>query len=143
MECAVVAIFSVTLPDVVLLLNVMVPVVLFEETKFVEGAVKVGTGKSIAPAGELVTLAVSVAVPINPLTTFSVIIPVADEPCESVELGVRDDAETVKPLTTIVRFPEVAVKLFESVTFTVKLEVPTAPAAGVPEIIPPLDKDSP
>jgi hypothetical protein len=137
-----VATFSVTFPVIELLLKVMV---LFEELKFVSGVTKVGTGKSIAPGGVPVTLAVSVAVPVKPLTTFNVIIPVPDEPCVATVIGVEDPAVKLKPLTTIVRLPEVAVFPTESVTFTVKEGegVTTAEALGVPEITPDGDNDRP
>jgi hypothetical protein len=101
-----------------MLLNVMV---LFEELKFDDGVVKVKTGKSMAPGGVPVTLAVSVAVPVNPLTTFNVRRPVPDEPCVAIVIGASEAAVKLNPLTAIVRVPESAVLLFESVTCTVKL----------------------
>ena len=58
-------------------------------------------------------------------------------------IGDKDPAVKLKPLTAIVRLPEIAVSLLESVTFTVKLAVPTDEATGVPEITPALDNDRP
>jgi hypothetical protein len=113
-----VATFSVTSPVVTVLLNVMV---LFEELKFDDGVVKVKTGKSMAPGGVLVTFAVSVAVPAKPSNVVSVTRPVPDEPCVAMVIGVREAAVKLNPLTLIVRVPEIAVLLFESVTCTVKL----------------------
>jgi hypothetical protein len=138
----VVATFSVTLPVIALLLNV---IVLFAELKFVSGVIKVRTGKSIAPDGELVTLAASVAVPVNPLTTFNVITPVPDEPCVAIVICDVVGSTKLNPLTAIVRFPEVAVLPPESVTLTVKGGggATTAEAKGVPEIPPRVDKDRP
>jgi hypothetical protein len=114
---AVVAIFSVTLPVATALLKV---IVLFDELKFEFGVVKVTAGKSIAPAGEPVTLAVRVAVPVKPLTTFSVMSSVPDMPCEAIVTGLVDAAVKLKPLTAMVKLAEVAVLPCESVTVTAK-----------------------
>jgi len=138
---AVVAIFSVTLPVVTALLN---GIVLFDELKFEFGVVKVTTGKSIAPAGEPVTLAVRVAVPVNPLTTFRVMSSVPDMPCEAIVIGLVEEDVKLNPLTAIVRTTDVAVSPCESVTFTAKpTGVVTAEAIGVPEITPALDSVKP
>lgn len=137
---AVVAIFSVTLPVATALLKV---IVLFDELKFEFGVVKVRTGKSIAPAGEPVTVAVRVAVPVKPLTTFSVMSSVPDMPCEAIVIGLVDAAAKLKPLTAMVKFAEVAVLPCESVTVTAKVAVPTAEAMGAPEITPALESDKP
>jgi len=137
---AVVAIFSVTLPVATALLKV---IVLFDELKFELGVVKVTAGKSTAPAGEPVTLAVRVAVPVKPLTTFSVMGSVPDMPCEAIVTGLVDAAVKLKPLTAMVKLAEVAVLPCESVTVTAKVAVPTAVAMGVPEITPAVDNNKP
>jgi hypothetical protein len=128
------------LPVVAALLKV---IVLFDELKFELGVVKVKTGKSIAPAGEPVTLAVRVAVPVKLLTTFRVMSSVPDMPCEAMVMGLVDPGVKLKPLTAMVKFAEVAVLPCESVTVTAKVAVPTAEAMGVPEITPALDSDKP
>jgi hypothetical protein len=138
---AVVATFSVTVPVATALLKV---IVLFDELKFVLGVVKITTGKSIALVGEPVTLAVRVAVPVKPLTTFSVMSSVPDMPGEAIVIGLADAAVKLKPLTAMVRTTEVAVLPCESVTFTAKpMGVVTAEAMGVPEITPALDNVKP
>jgi hypothetical protein len=137
---AVVATLSVTFPVITALLKV---IVLFAELKFESGVVKVKTGKSFAPAGEPVTLAVRVAVPVKPLTTFSMMNPVPDMPGEVIVIWPKDAGVKLNPLTAMVKLPEVAVVPCESVTFTVKVEVPTAEPMGVPEITPALDSSRP
>jgi hypothetical protein len=136
-----VATFSVTLPVVAVLLNVMV---LFEELKFEDPFVKVRTGKLMAPDGLPVMLADNMAVPLNPLATFSVSRPVPDKPWVLMVIGDKDPGVKLNPLTAMVRFPETAVFPPESVTFTVNGDgEATAEATGVPEITPAVDKDRP
>lgn len=102
---------------------------------------KVTTGKSTAPDGVEVNIAVKAAVPLKPFAAFIVTVLIVEEPCVT---GAGFVAATVTPPMAMLRLVDVADWLLASVALTVNVEVaPIAEAAGVPDITPVPAKLSP